>query len=1248
MKKLITSILMFCLILSVCISVNNIKAYEENRDTDNDINLNDTTEEESISPDEGILNDMDASSAYAWEAAGQTIQNTLSGPNTAYWNSNNTFLTASDIYGQTVPAYCLQPKKASPNQNVRLVEGNSVLSSDGLQAAACAIASYGYGGESADPNIELFGGSYNSLSGGSYASYVTDGQLRRGLMINGIIYELTPREAQALTGASIHYFSSLAGQGDSVDSPSGSKIDESHNNNILNAFGDLVFIGSHFMNNYGCMEYVAYAVENGTDWEKVLDDYSASFSWKVKTKSGEFVDFYPQADNVFSDDKYLINQNGKNNLIIKLTISASKCSLKLIDQESAASMSGSANVLPNSNTISMPNGEKRSFDYFYVSSNKSCTVEYGPLYNDTVKQIGPFSILDLPTFNQDVIISIPEESLESGILINADTLTGFSATPVYGDGDSDGIANYSARLFSDANSEKDYQDILFFSPGNTFSRHTSAQISGSFKYYGTLELYKSSSNKEISDKNNNYSLKDAVYAVYKNNKDASRNQNPITTLTTDINGYAKSVKLEAGTYYVKEVSAPKGYTLDNSIYTVVIDKGNSSNEITQNKTYLNETPFSNPVDILLYKTDEAGNPLGDAEFTVKFYNILSENNPADNGYTPVKTWVFKTDSSTGYAHFNNKYKISGDEFYYVNQNVVLPLGTITIEETKAPEGYEENHYVEVQKIYSKNNNSPQILAFNPPEIKNKKIRQAVEFNKLGEIKSDTYTVLKGAGFMACPVSDLEQDEDGKYIWNNEKAVTLTDDGKKEIFTDENGYAKTIPLEYGTYIFKETTVPINFLPVDDIIVNINSSTPEVKTLETIHDKGFNIYLHVDKTCSYSKEKILNNPAEFSIWSYEEEAYLTFNNSEILKTDENGELITPSPLFPGNYRLDEIKAPDGYELSEKKGIDFSIDQGDIIELTPYENSCGLLTLTVENQLLSGEIKRSKLGECMIYDKDKKLFNQDTTPLQDVVFGIYAYEDIYTSDGHNTIIYHKDDKVAEITTDSDGNANSPKLPYGKYLIKELKTPENYVSAEDKIVTIDKSSQTETITNNLLKTKLSLIKKSEDENIPLENATYAIYEYNSEFVTAKDYRNSNCIEQKTTDSEGTINFETLLPPGKYTVIETKAPEGYYISDEIETINTYASSEDTLVMSANQFENLSIVSSAYSGSGSISENESYYRDMYNYYTLSVTDKKIPKNPKSPKTGDNFFLVTSIMFLTGIVLLFNLIKASRKEKGNSK
>lgn len=1194
-----------------------------------------TDTEEIIDDDDELLQDIDAGTVYAWELTGQTIQNTLSGPNTQYWRGNNSFLVAQDSYGRVVPAYCMQPRKASPNQNVKLVEGNSVLSPDGLQAAACIIAAFGYGGLGADPNAELFGAETNYEAGGSYASFVINGELKRGMMINGKIYELTSSEARAVTGAAIHYFSALAGQGYTVDAPTGSKVNEAHNNTVINVFNELVFLGKYFMNNYGSLEKVSNSLKNGTEWERKLDDYSINYTWQIKTKDGSYVSFNPNTDNNITNERYIINNNGEENIVIKIRLQAAKCSLKLIPQSYVVKNSNKGIVLTNNNKISIPDRESGVYNYFYVSADNTCSIEYGPLYNGTISQQGYNSIMNIPSFNQDVTITIPLESAVNGISLEGHTLTCLSPTPIYGDGNHDGIYNYSCRLFSDKGGSKDYQDVLFFSSANTFKKDTSSRLSASFKHYGSLEIFKASSNTVLTDNNSNYSLNGAVYRVYGSSSDALSNNNYIYSMTTDSNGYACLNNIETGTYYLKEYSAPLGYKTDDEIHTFVIEEGSSVSEVTTTRVYLNESPEISPVDIAIYKTDENGKPLGDAEFTVRFYNVMSETNPADSGMIPIKTWVLLTEPDTGIAHFSDKDKIAGDDFYYNDGNAVLPLGTITIEETRAPEGYEKNDYIDVQMInIEKSSNT--IVKYNPPSISDKQIRQAVEFIKLGENKADTYTPLNNAGFMACPVSELKKDKNGNYIWDNDKAIILTNTGEKELFTNTDGYAKTIPLEYGSYVFKETTVPINYLPIKDFVVNISSSSPETKQLGTFYDKGFKIYLKIVKACEFSGLNIINNPAVFSIWSYDENRYVDFDGITELTTDENGELTTPLPLFAGKYRIDEIKSPNGYKTACDSGTDFEISENSIYEIKPDDTSLGTMEVIIYNKPLSGELIIEKSGEILVKGTSDTVFSQSFIPLSDATFGIYAYENIYAMDGHDSIIYKKDELVAEISTDTNGNANISNLPYGKYIIRELVTPPNYVPADDIIFNINEETHTEKIINYLVKSKINLNKKSSDFTQPVEGAYYALYEYDSSLKSADEYRKKAFLEEKATDSEGNICFDTELPPGSYVVIETKAPDGYYISEDIELIETSNNSSDTKVLSANTYENASIVSSAYS------DSEASYNAKYNYYSLSVSDKKIPENPDNPKTGDILKSIMLAFIISGLSILTIILITKKK------
>lgn len=120
-----------------------------------------------------------------------------------------------------------------------------------------------------------------------------------------------------------------------------------------------------------------------------------------------------------------------------------------------------------------------------------------------------------------------------------------------------------------------------------------------------------------------------------------------------------------------------------------------------------EVPQNNPLDLLIRKVDaetregrgQGAASLEHAQFTVKYYKEQMDTDPARAGKNPVKTWVFQTDQE-GQVYFTKDYRVSGDEFYYQmdGKTPCLPLGTVTIQERKAPEGYLCNQEVQVRKI----------------------------------------------------------------------------------------------------------------------------------------------------------------------------------------------------------------------------------------------------------------------------------------------------------------------------------------------------------------------------------------------------------------------------------------------------------------------------------------------------------------------------------------------------------------------
>lgn len=279
--------------------------------------------------------------------------------------------------------------------------------------------------------------------------------------------------------------------------------------------------------------------------------------------------------------------------------------------------------------------------------------------------------------------------------------------------------------------------------------------------YGYLEIRKSSANASVSDGNSNYSLQGAEYGIYKG-------EELVQTLTTDKNGYAKSGELEEGNYTIKETKASKGFILDTKAHNVTVK---SEAIMPVNVT---EIPQSNPMDLLLQKLDKESQEaqpqgsasLADAQFTVKFYTEQSDQDPAANGANPARTWIFKTDAE-GKSHFSKDYLVSGDAFYTQTdgKTICLPLGTVTVQETKAPVGYFSNETVFVQKITA-DGAKETVQCYNASSVDEQIYRGDLELVK---------------------VSDGEQTRLSDVPFT---ITSVTTGESHTIVTDKNGYAST--------------------------------------------------------------------------------------------------------------------------------------------------------------------------------------------------------------------------------------------------------------------------------------------------------------------------------------------------------------------------------------------------------------------------------------------------------------------------
>ena len=963
-------------------------------------------------------------------------------------------LVAKDASGRETEAYCMQSTKSSAKSDTAYKEGRQWLS-DRDTAADIALLMFAYGGKKADPNAD--GSGRNTQDGGTYGTYIIDGKPVMGIMVAGRVYAMTQDEARAMTQAAVH---STVSDCD-IRAVRGKVSGESVNSAFIN-LRSISDNARRWYDQYKDFKVVGNYIDATAAYtpEQTITTqvYNVSKNAWENYNGSELTDGYKDASG---------------NVTFRVVYSSTGMCNKLLTNASTGAV-----TVKHSGTKLNVNGTNY-YDYLTISADASnqaaFTADYGALTSTTRTIKDTFTNTDVTqhVFGQTVTIKASYKNMQGKKLaFTAKTGTGASHTKYYGDGDKNGVSNYAARIFKNTS----YQDACFASPNESLSK--SASVTATAQGTGSIKIHKYSASPEITNGNSCYSLKGAEFGIFKTMADAQAGKNAVATITTDANGNGSVGNLAYGTYYVKETKASPGYRINNNVYREKVD---SDIPVAFN---VPEEAGNDPASVLVQKKDSNGTVLLEGcIFAIKYYDIQMDTDPAQAGKSAVRTWYIKT-NDLGKADIGDSKCIqkNSDPLYYDNYGVaIIPLGTITVQEIQAPEGYVLDDTIHTFKITDNPSGIPHVDVENARTIPNTKKSQPFELIKLAEGKNNSTYPLANAGFSACPVNSLTlvaddykaadgeiivKDDTGKaYIWDAKKAVMLTADGSTELFTDENGYAKSVPLAYGKYIVRETTVPKNFHPVEAFTVNITENSDEPVKLGYFTDKSFKAYLKLIKKDDATGKKILSDSATFKIWSYDDNDYVTFDGVSEFKT-KDGELMTPGTLMPGKYRIEESECPNGYyNKLQTKSYDITIDADAVYKIyeTPegQVTDMGVFEYEIDNTSLQGTIKINKNGEKRIYNETTKEFETSKVKLAGITFKVYADEDILAQDGSGDTLYLKDALVDTIVTDQDGNAATKELPLGKYRIEE-KTPVEYVKANPIKVTLAADGQRTKLLND------------------------------------------------------------------------------------------------------------------------------------------------------------------------------------------
>ena len=736
--------------------------------------------------------------------------------------------------------------------------------------------------------------------------------------------------------------------------------------------------------------------------------------------------------------------------------------------------------------------------------------------------------------------------------------------------------------------------------------------------FGWIDLIKKSANEGITNNNGCYSLEGAVYGIYSDGV-------KVDEITTDKNGYAKSSILPVGNYTVKEITASTGYDLDENTYNVTIVKDQTV------RANSNETPGNDPIGIEIVKNDAEtlGMPQGDAtlegaEFTVKYYDgYYTKDNLPEKA---TRTWVIQTKKreiagKTYYiTNLNDFYKVSGDDFYLdENGAVTLPLGTISIEETKAPTGYLlKGNTLNVTDTATGTTSTVEdsnYVAQVTKEIKGAKLQFGNDANELvvtEKVKKQQIQIFK-SGYRNGMSEVVKGLQGAEFTWKLKSEVDHVGWDNATTYdvitTGEDGWAITKDLPYGQYIVRETKTPKDFYTNPDFFVSVTKDTSEIKNdadkvkKVILNNRPVETQLKLVKQDEETGKTVSLNSASFKIVADEDildggnivykkgeyitqkvggKKYDTFttnsDNVVVVKTeytnddDEKGEVFLPLQFFAGKYHLEEVKVPTGFIGLGKTQ---SFEMSGLLDYTKDEDGDPIYTVKVRDEQPKAQIKLNKT----VADLDTDVDLVDRSDLSKIQFVLKAKENIYSPvDG--SLMFAKDDVITTENSgaivnsgtevgngvyalSTDGHLDISNLPMGvgeaQYYLQEVKTLDGCVLDTTKYDAVFKQSDYTTKT---------YIKSFDVENLTTD------FEFNKTDVTGD--KEVEGAQLTITDEDGNVvdqwtstdkvhSIEGLVVGKTYTLSETVTAKDYVKATDIKFTVKNSSELETVTMKDKQ-----------------------------------------------------------------------------------
>lgn len=613
-----------------------------------------------------------------------------------------------------------------------------------------------------------------------------------------------------------------------------------------------------------------------------------------------------------------------------------------------------------------------------------------------------------------------------------------------------GIKNKNSLYLITSNTYASYQT---FAQGSNYAVKD-GYVKLTFPDVVKLQLQKSSSNTELTAGNGCYSLSGAEYGIY-TDKACTKKIGSITTNASGYGSYSKYVDASAS-YYAKETKAPKGYELDETVYTFV-NSGKKAADGTKIYSFsCTDEPVDDPVGIVLQKKnaitgETTSQGLGGAVFSIEYYAQeidkdydvkADETAPALDSKNLKRTWYIQTDED-GYAELNKNYLADGynsDEFYYNNNLITVPIGTVVIREVKAPEGYSLSDVVfyrhiseEIAEI-AKDTNTP----INVP-IDEMPAKAYIGIHKLNQsgvgVANAAYGLYADAECKQTAVSTLVTDKNGKGVFSDSVDV-----GK-------------------TYYIKEQTAPTGYEldeTVYPVITNEENSTVETAVIQTIYEDSVKADLKIKKS---STDGIVSN-----LWFAISDNL--GNEYNAVSTDKNGEATVKGLRVyddKGNkitYTVKELGFKTTLGTHSYGGYTWTIKKENAISYkgSYYEGVSNAVFSNCENAYSryyygkSSEAKSNANGKSFTLDESKTVtFSfQNSVPETDLTVKKTSYNG-KVSGVWLEVLDENGKYYGSIVTDSSGTANYYSK-YGEKLKSCLTVPNSAICIPIKYKVVEK----------------------------------------------------------------------------------------------------------------------------------------------------------------------------------------------------